>query len=84
VLLLGEDLLTATYWMNIRQVQSPDRNFGHGPTAAWSAFRQAVPWQQKLSARPSQPVSGIVHAFMMAHPAAEFHPPLAKDIDGDQ
>jgi histidine ammonia-lyase len=81
VLLLGEDLLTATYWMNIRQVQSPDRNFGRAPTAAWSAFRQAVPWQQKLSARPSQPVSGIVHAFMTAHPAAEFYPPLAKDID---
>ena len=84
VLLLGEDLLTATYWMNVRQVQSPDRNFGHAPTAAWSAFRQAVPWQQKLSARPSQPVSGIVYAFMMAHPAVEFYPPLAKDIDGDR
>jgi histidine ammonia-lyase len=84
VLLLGEDLLTATYWMNIRQVQSPDRNFGRAPTAAWSAFRQAVPWQQKLSARPSEPVSGIVHAFMTAHPPAEFYAPLAKDIDGDQ
>jgi hypothetical protein len=29
-------------------------------------------------------VSGIVYAFMLAHPAAEFYPPLAKDIDGDQ
>ena len=84
VLLLGEDLLTAAYWMNVRQVQSPDRAFGRAPTAAWSAFRQAVPWQQKLSDRPSQPVSGIVHGFMTAHPAAEFYPPLAEDIDRDQ
>jgi histidine ammonia-lyase len=84
VLLLGEDLLTATYWMNIRRVQSPERSFGRAPTSAWNAFRQAVPWQQRLSDRPSQPVSGIVHAFMTAHPAAEFYPPLAEDIDGDR
>jgi histidine ammonia-lyase len=83
VLLLGEDLLTATYWMDIRRVQSPDRNFGRAPTAAWRAFRQAVPWQQELSARPPQPVSGIVHAFVTAHPAAEFYAPLTQDIDGD-
>ena len=83
-LLLGEDLLTAAYWMDIRRVQSPDRNFGRAPTAAWSAFRRAVPWQQKLAARPPRPAGGIVDAFMREHPAAEFYPRLAQDIDGDQ
>ena len=84
LLLLGEDLLTATFWMDIRQLQSPGRDFGRAPTAAWTALRQAVPWQQKPQARPAQPVGGIIHGFMTAHPAAEFYPPLAKQIDGDQ
>jgi histidine ammonia-lyase len=83
MLLLGEDLLTATFWMDVRRAQLPGRNFGRAPTAAWIAFRQAVPWQQRLQDRPLQPVGNIVHAFLTTHPAAEFYPPLAKEIDGD-
>jgi histidine ammonia-lyase len=82
LLLLGEDLLTATFWLDIRQVQSPDRNFGRAPTAAWTSFRQRVPWQQTPQARPLQPVGDIVHTFLTTHPAADFYPPLAKEIDG--
>jgi histidine ammonia-lyase len=81
LLLLGEDLLTATFWMDVRRAQSRDRNFGPAPTAAWTAFRQAVPWQQEPRARPLQPVGNIIYAFLSAHPAAEFYPPLAKEID---
>jgi histidine ammonia-lyase len=81
LLLLGEDLLTATFWLDIRRIQSPGREFGRAPTAAWNALRQAVPWQQEPQARSSQPVGGIVHDFLTAHPAAEFYPPLAKEID---
>jgi len=84
MLLLGEDLLTATFWMDVRRAQSPDRDFGPAPTAAWTAFRQAVPWQQKPQARPPQPVGNIVYAFLSAHPAAEFYPPLTKEIDADK
>lgn len=80
-LLLGEDLLTATYWMDIRRVQEPGRNFGRAPSAAWVSFRQAVPWQQERRDRPARPIGGIVQAFMTAHPAEEFYPPLAKEID---
>jgi histidine ammonia-lyase len=81
LLLLGEDFLTATFWLDIRRVESPDRNFGRAPTAAWNALRLAVPWQQKPQARPLQPVGETVHAFMTAHPAAEFYAPLAKEIE---
>jgi len=84
LLLLGEDLLTATFWMDVRRAQSPDRNFGRAPAAAWTAFRQAVPWQQKPQDRPLQPVGDIVHAFLTTHAAADFYPPLAKEIDGDK
>jgi histidine ammonia-lyase len=81
LLLLGEDLLTATFWLDIRRVQTPGRDFGRAPTAAWNALRQTVPWQQGPQARPSQPVGGMVHDFLTAHPAAEFYAPLAKEID---
>ena len=81
MLLLGEDLLTATFWLDIRRIQSPGRDFGRAPAAAWSALRQAVPWQQEPQARTPRPVGGVVHDFMTAHPAAEFYAPLAKEID---
>ncbi len=80
-LLLGEDLLTATFWMDVRRAQSPGRDFGRAPTAAWTAFRQAVPWQQRPQDRPRRPVGDIIHDFMAAHAAAEFHAPLAREID---
>ena len=47
--LQGQDLLTATQWMNIRQIQGQTlglkRSFGAAPTAAWEAFRLVMPWQ---------------------------------------
>jgi histidine ammonia-lyase len=84
LLLLGEDLLTATFWMDVRRAQSPGRNFGRAPTAAWTELRHVVPWQQNPQARPLQPIGNIVYAFMTTHPAAEFYPPLAKEIDADK
>jgi histidine ammonia-lyase len=80
-LLVGEDLLTAAFWMDVRRAQAPGRKFGRAPTAAWTAFRQAVPWPQPLQARAPQPVGNTVYAFLTTHPAAEFYPPLAKEID---
>jgi histidine ammonia-lyase len=82
MLLPGEDLLTATYWMNIRQARAPDPQLRARAHGRWSAFRQTVPWQQKPSARPAQPVGDIVYASM-THPAAEFYPPSVKDIDAE-
>ncbi len=83
-LLLGEDLLTASFWMDVRRAQAPARSFGPAPTAAWTAFRQAVPSQQEPHARSSQPVGNIVYAFMTVHAAAEFYPPLAEEIDSNK
>jgi hypothetical protein len=40
-----------------------------------------VPWQQEPQTRSAQPVGGIVQGFLTQHPAAEFYPPLAKEID---
>jgi histidine ammonia-lyase len=81
-LLLGEDLLTAAFWLDVRRAQAPSRDFGRAPTAAWTAFRRAVPWAEKPQDRPQRPVGDTIHDFMAAHPAAEFHAPLAQEIDG--
>ena len=41
--LLGQDLLTATLWLDIRKAQRSGQEFGAAPTAAWTAFRRAGP-----------------------------------------
>jgi histidine ammonia-lyase len=78
--LLGQDLLTATRWMNIRQIQGEalnlPRSFGAAPTAAWQAFRQVVPWQAAV--RPDIPPGTLAYSFLQANPASLFYPPAAK------
>jgi histidine ammonia-lyase len=81
VRLIGEDLLTATFWLDVRHAQGPGRNFGAAPTAAWTALRHTVPFRQKPDERPPRPTGEIVRDFMLDHPAAEFFAPLATYID---
>ena len=38
-LLLGEDLLTGAYWIDVRRAQDSSRAFGAGPTAVSAALR---------------------------------------------
>ena len=72
--LLGYDLLTATYWMDVRKAESPNRNFGTAPTAVWTAFRKMVPWQQALDSRPDVPFSAVAYNFLKSTPATSFYP----------
>lgn len=72
--LLGHDLMTASYWMDIRRVQDPKRSFGAAPTAALAAFRRVVPWQQAPDSRPNVPPSSFAYAFLQGTPASSFYP----------
>jgi histidine ammonia-lyase len=72
--LLGEDLLTGTYWLDIRKAQDGARDFGPGPDAAWTAFRQIVPFQQAQADRPARPIGRIAYEFIKANAAAKFLP----------
>ena len=80
VWLLGQDLLTATRWMDIRQIQGQTlglpRSFGAGPTAAWDAFRQVVPWQ--AATRPDVPPGQLAYDFLQANAASAFYPPAVN------
>ena len=72
---LAQDLLTASYWLDLRHMQDPARRFGPAPTAAWTAFRQAVPWRPDSPAPIEQGgIEQTVYDFLTGTPASRFHP----------
>jgi histidine ammonia-lyase len=70
--LVGQELLSATRWMDIRAIQRPGRSFGGPPAAAWQAFRTVVPWQQEPDERPNIVPGELAYGFMRGNPAAGF------------
>ena len=77
--LLGYDLLTATYWMDVRKAQDAQRDFGAPATAAWQALRKRLPWQQAVDARPDVPYGAVAYYFLKQTPASTFYsggPPM--------
>jgi histidine ammonia-lyase len=76
---LAQDLLTASYWLDLRRAQDPKRAFGPAPTAAWTAFRQTVPWRpDQAPAAMTTQLEQTVYDFFKATPAAHFQP--LKDL----
>jgi histidine ammonia-lyase len=76
--LLAEDVLNASYWMDVRKAQDPSRSFGAAPTAAWNAFRRVVPWQLPGDQRPQVPSTHLAYAFLAGNPASLFYRPGAN------
>jgi histidine ammonia-lyase len=71
VALLAQDVLTAAYWMDVRKAQDSTRDFGRGPTAAWTALRKAIPLKPDPSAPPLGKPMGMAAAdFMLANPVS--------------
>ena len=73
-LLLGHDLETASYWMDIRRLQDPHRNFGKVSTDVWQTFRKELPFLQDPALRPRKPLGSIVSQFLKSNPAGQFYP----------
>jgi histidine ammonia-lyase len=71
--LLGSDLMNAAFWMDVRKTQGPSRIFGVAPTAAWEAFRKAVPFQQDPAQRPTRPLGLTAYEFLVTNMAANFY-----------
>lgn len=71
--LLAQDVLMATYWMEIRKAQNPERKFGEAPTAALAALRQVIPWRQAPDERQKRPLGMVVYDFMQDNPATKFY-----------
>jgi histidine ammonia-lyase len=83
--LLAYDLLTATYWMDVRKVQDPTRGFGQAPTAVWTAFRKTLPWQQDPMLRPQIPYAIVAYDFLESTRATTFYSggPAIPDTGGE-
>ncbi len=81
--LLGHDLLQAGFWIDVRHKQAPGRDFGKAPTAAWTAFRSAVPLktaEQRVKASQSDEV--LAAAFVHSTDPERFYssaPPPVTD-----
>jgi len=71
--LLAHDLLTATFWMDVRKAQDATRDFGVGPTAAWTAFRKVVPLLPLAdkTGEPSRPMTAA--AFLKSTSATTYY-----------
>jgi histidine ammonia-lyase len=82
--LLAYDLLTATYWLDVRKAEDPKRNFAPAPTAAWLAFRKALPWQQDVDSRPDLPYGAVAYNFLKQTSASNFYAggPVMPATDG--
>ena len=81
--MLGQELLTTSYWLDVRQIQGTQlglsSGFGPAPPGVWNAFRQVVPWQQDPETRPNVPPGALAYAFLQATSPATFFPPAAKE-----
>jgi histidine ammonia-lyase len=76
--LLAHDLMTATYWMDVRKAQNPGRNFGAVPTAVWMAWRRLTPWQLPAAERPDRPPQDIAYDFLIRTTPVSLDPALAS------
>jgi histidine ammonia-lyase len=79
--LLAEDLLTGTYWLDLRKSQNPGRSFGASPMAVWSAFRSVLPFNGVAPAAAAQPIHEIAAAFIRSNAAAKFYQDNAREPD---
>lgn len=71
---LAEDLLTGTYWLDLRKTQNASRRFGAAPTALWSQFRTVIPFKETADqAQSGAPVHEIAADFIRQHPSTEFY-----------
>jgi histidine ammonia-lyase len=71
--LLAEDLLTGTFWLDLRKAQVPARSFGPVPTAVWSAFRRVIPYQEDPATPLTQPIHELAAAFIRNNAASTFY-----------
>ena len=79
--LLAEDLLTGTYWLDLRKAQNAARNFGTSPTAVWTAFRSILPFSGDGAAPATRPIHEIAAEFIRTNAAANFFKDATREPD---
>jgi histidine ammonia-lyase len=81
--ILGQDLLNAAFWMDIRKLEKSERVFGTAPAAVWSAFRQVSPFQHDAaSALQSESPGNVASQFLATRTPESFYVSPAIDMPG--
>ncbi|WP_157218880.1 aromatic amino acid ammonia-lyase [Flavisphingomonas formosensis] len=96
--MLGQDMLNAAFWMDIRKLEDPARSFGPAPTSLWTTLRQLVPFQRQPSLGPAGTASGLAttpaalsdtpanlaSSFLRSHAPDEFDAAIAVPMPGGE
>jgi histidine ammonia-lyase len=73
--ILGQDLLNAAFWMDIRKLEKAERTFGSAPTAVWTGFRKIVPFRREAGAPPPAVTPGdAATQFLKVNLPQSFYP----------
>jgi histidine ammonia-lyase len=82
--MLGQDLLNAVFWMDIRKLENPGRMFGPGPTAVWSSFRKIVPFREAGAQSSFTTRDDIAARFLATNSAASVYSANGISMPGGQ
>jgi histidine ammonia-lyase len=72
--MLGQNLLTAAFWMDIRKLENPDRAFGPGPTTVWTNFRKVIPFRDAVTQPAFVPRDDLAVNFLLTNSPASLFP----------
>src|SRR5277367_3597784 len=75
--ILGQDLLNAAFWMDIRKLENADRTFGPGPTAVWTLFRKLIPFREAATPASFVTRDDIAVRFLETNSPASLYPGVA-------
>jgi histidine ammonia-lyase len=83
--ILAQDLLNAAFWIDVRKLEKPDREFGTAPTALWTAFRRIVPFRRDPGLMPSGSISDLATQFLVnTSPSTFYGATIVAMPGGDQ
>ena len=72
--ILGQDLLNAAFWLDVRKLEKPEREFGAAPTAAWKSFRKIVPFRPGPGTAPlPDTASNLATEYLKTTPPSTFY-----------
>jgi histidine ammonia-lyase len=82
--LIAEDLLTGTYWLDVRKTQNARRSFGAAADAVLAQFRQVLPLQGVGEHERTVPIHDLTAEFIRQHPAQTFYPESRPEPDSSE
>jgi len=70
--ILGQDLLNAAFWMDIRTLEDSTRTFGSAPTAVWREFRKTIVFGDQGNANSLASIDDLASRFLRQYSPSRF------------